>query len=37
MLVFLEYFFQFFINKALPASNGVVNRQNFMGKSLKHD
>ena len=31
MLVFLEYIFQFFINKALPAPNSV-HRQNFMGK-----
>ena len=32
MLVFLEYNFQFLINKALLASNGV-DRQNFIGKS----
>ena len=31
MLVFVEYIFQFFINKALLASNSV-HRQNFMGK-----
>ena len=36
MLVFLEYIFQFFINNALPASNSV-DRQNFMGKSVKDD
>ena len=36
MLVFLEYIFQFFINKALPASNSV-DRQNFTGKSVKDD
>ena len=36
MLFFLEYIFQFFINKALPASNSV-DRQNFMGKSFKND
>ena len=28
ILAFLEYIFQFFINKALPASSGV-DRQNF--------
>ena len=33
MLVFLEYIFQFFINKALTASNSV-DRQNFVGKSV---
>ena len=31
MLVFLEYIFQFFIDKALPASNSF-DQQNFMGK-----
>ena len=36
MLVFLEYIFQFFINKALPASISV-DRQNFIGKSVKDD
>ena len=34
MLVFLEYIFQFLINKALLASNGV-DRQNFIGKRNK--
>ena len=34
--LFLEYIFQFFINKALTASNSV-DRQNFMGKSVKDD
>ena len=33
---FREYIFQFFINIALPASN-IVDRQNFMGKSVKDD
>ena len=36
MLVFLEYNFQFLINKALMASNGV-DRQNFIGKRFKDD
>ena len=36
MLFFLEYIFQFFIYIALPASN-IVDRQNFMGKSVKDD
>ena len=36
MLAFLEYIFQFFINKALPASNSV-DRQNFVGKRVKDD
>ena len=36
MLVFLEYIFQFLINKALLASNGV-DRQNFIGKRFKND
>ena len=36
MLVFLEYIFQFFMNKALPTSNSV-DQQNFMGKSVKDD
>ena len=36
MLVFLEYIFQFLINKALLASNGV-DRQNFIGKRVKDD
>ena len=36
MLVFLEYIFQFLINKALLASNGV-DRQNFIGKRFKDD
>ena len=36
LVVFLEYIFQFLINKALLASNSV-DRQNFMGKSLKVD
>ena len=34
MLVFLEYIFQFLINKALLASNGE-DRQNFIGKRFK--
>ena len=33
MLVFLEYIFQFFVNKALPASN-IVDR---MDKSVIDD
>ena len=33
---FLKYIFQFSINKAPPASNSV-DRQNFMGKSVKDD
>ena len=36
MLVFLEYIFQFLINKAPLASNGV-DRQNFIGKRVKDD
>ena len=36
MLVFLEYIFQFLINEALLASNGV-SRQNFIGKRIKDD
>ena len=36
MLVFLEFIFQFLINKALLASNGV-DRQNFIGKRIKDD
>ena len=36
MLVFLEYIFQFLINKALLASNGM-DRQNFIGKRVKDD
>ena len=36
MLVFLEYIFQFLINKALLTSNGV-DRQNFIGKRFKDD
>ena len=36
MFVFLEYIFQFLINKALLASNGV-DRQNFIGKRIKDD
>ena len=36
ILGFLEYIFQFFINNTLPASNGV-DRQNFIGKSVRHD
>ena len=36
MLVFLEYIFQFLMNKALLASKSV-DRQNVMGKSLKDD
>ena len=35
-LVFVEYIFQFFINKALLASNSV-HRQNFMGKNVTCD
>ena len=31
---FLEYIFQFLINKVLSASNSV-HRQNFMGKNVK--
>ena len=36
MLVFLEYIFQFVMNNTRPASNGV-DRQNFIGKSVKDD
>ena len=36
MLVFLEYIFQFLINKALLASNGM-DRQNFIGKRDKYN
>ena len=36
MLVFLEYVWKFFVNKALPDSNSV-DWQNFMGKSVKDD
>ena len=36
MLVFLEYIFQFLINKALLASNGM-DWQNFIGKRIKDD
>ena len=36
MLIVLKYILQFSINKALPASNSV-DRQNFMGKSVKDD
>ena len=35
MLVSLEYIFQFLINKALLASNGV-DWQNFIGKRFKN-
>ena len=35
LLIFLQYIFEFFINKALPPSNSVVYRQNFKGKNVK--